>query len=47
MTEKELSDEEMEEILTPWSILANMGYKCITPDGKDITDDLKKVVKIE
>ena len=46
MTEKELSDEEMECILTPLSILAHMGFKCITQDGKDLTEDLKKVVKV-
>ena len=47
MTEKELSDEEMECILTPLSILAHMGFKCITQDGKDLTEDLKKVVKVK
>lgn len=47
MTEnKRYSDEEIECILTPLSILAHMGFKCVTKDGEDLTDDLKKVVKI-
>ena len=46
MTEKQLSDEEMECVLTPLSILAHMGFKCVTKDGKDLTEDLKKVCKV-
>ena len=45
MTEKSI--EEMECILTPLSILAHMGFKCVTKDSEDLTDDLKKVVNIE
>lgn len=45
MTDKELSDEEIECILTPLSILAHMGFKCVSEDGEDLTDDLKKVLK--
>ena len=41
------SDEEIKFILTPYSILAHMGIKCITEDGEDLTEDLKKVVKID
>jgi len=44
MIVKELSDEEIECILTPLSILVHMGFKCITKDGEDLTDDLKKVL---
>ena len=44
--EKELTDDEIEFILTPLSILAHMGYKCVTKEGDDLTNDLKKVVKI-
>ena len=47
MTEKRLTDEEMECVLTPLSILAHMGFKCVTEDGDDLTEDLKKVVKID
>lgn len=47
MTEKQLTDEEIECILTPLSILAHMGFKCVTEDGEDLTEDLKKVVKID
>lgn len=47
MTEKQLSDEEIEFVLTPLSILAHMGFKCVTEDGEDLTEDLKKVVKID
>lgn len=47
MTEKQLSDEEIECILTPLSIFAHMGFKCVTEDGDDLTEDLKKVVKID
>lgn len=47
MTEKQLTNEEIECILTPLSILAHMGFKCITEDGEDLTEDLKKVVKID
>lgn len=47
MTDKELSDEEIECILTPLSILAHMGFKCVSEDGEDLTEDLKKVVKID
>lgn len=46
MTERELSDEEIECVLTPLSILAHKGFKCVTKDGEDLTEDLKKVVKI-
>ena len=45
MTEKQLSDEEIECILTPLSILAHMGFKCVTKDGEDLTDDLKKITR--
>lgn len=45
MVEKQLSDDEIECILTPLSILAHMGFKCITKDGEDLTEDLKKVTK--
>ena len=45
MTEKRLSDEEIECVLTPLSILAHMGFKCVTKDGEDLTEDLKKVCK--
>lgn len=41
-----LSNDEIISILTPYSILANMGFKCVTKEGEDLTDDLKKVVKI-
>jgi len=44
MTEKRLTDEEIEFILTPLSILAHMGFKCVTEDGDDLTEDLKKVM---
>lgn len=47
MTDKELSDEEIECILTPLSILAHMGFKCVSEDGEDLTEDLKKVVKYD
>lgn len=47
MTDKQLSDEEMECVLTPLSILANMGFKCVTKDGEDLTEDLKKVCKVD
>ena len=47
MTKKQLTDEEIECILTPLSILAHMGFKCVTEDGDDLTEDLKKVVKID
>lgn len=47
MTEKQLSDEEIVCILTPYSILAHTGVKCVTEDGEDLTEDLKKVVKID
>lgn len=47
MTKKQLNDEEIECILTPLSILAHMGFKCVTEDGEDLTEDLKKVVKID
>ena len=47
MTEKQLTDEEIEFILTPLSIFAYMGFKCVTEDGDDLTEDLKKVVKID
>lgn len=43
MTEK---NTEMECTITSYSILAHMGFKCITEDGKDITDDLKKAIKV-
>ena len=46
MTEKELSDEEIECILTPYSILAHMGIKCATKEGDDLTDDLKKIARV-
>lgn len=46
MADRDLSDEEIEFVLTPLSILANMGFKCVTKDGEDLTEDLKKVVKI-
>ena len=46
MTEKRLTVEEMECVLTPLSILAHMGLKCVTKEGEDLTEDLKKVVKI-
>lgn len=44
---KQLSDEEMECVLTPLSILSHMGFKCVTKDGEDLTEDLKKVVKVD
>lgn len=47
MTDKQLSDDEIECILTPLSIFAHMGFKCVTKDGEDLTDDLKKVVNID
>lgn len=47
MTDKQLSDEEIECILTPLSILANMGFKCVTKDGEDLTEDLKKCCKVD
>lgn len=47
MTKKQLTDEEIECILTPLSILAHMGFKCITENGEDLSEDLKKVVKID
>ena len=47
MTEKQLSDEEIEFMLTPYSILAHMGFECVTKDGENLTEDLKKVVKID
>lgn len=47
MTEKQLSDEEIEFILTPYSIFAHMGFKCVTEDGDDLTEDLKKVIKVK
>lgn len=47
MTDKQLSDEEMECVLTPLSILANMGFKCVTKDGVDLTEDLKKVCRVD
>ena len=47
MNEKQLTNEEIECILTPLSILAHMGFKCITKDGEDLSEDLKKVVKID
>ena len=47
MTEKELSDEEIKCILTPYSILAHMGFKCITKEGEDLTDDLKKITRVD
>ena len=47
MTDKQLPDEEMECVLTPLSILANMGFKCVTKDGEDLTEDLKKVCKVD
>ena len=46
MTEKELSDEEIGFRLTPLSIFANRGFKVVTEEGVDLTDDLKKVIKI-
>ena len=46
MTEnKRLSDEEIECILTPYSILAHLGFKCVTKEGEDLTEDLKKIIK--
>ena len=45
MTEKDLSDEEIRCVLTPLSILAHMGFKCVTKDGEDLTDDLKKITR--
>ena len=45
MVGKQLSNEEIECILTPLSILAHMGFKCITKDGEDLTEDLKKVTR--
>lgn len=47
MTEKDLSDEEIECVLTPLSILAHMGFKCVTKDGEDLTEDLKKINKVD
>lgn len=47
MTEKRLSDEEMECVLTPLSILAHKGIKCVTKDDEDLTEDLKKVCKVD
>lgn len=47
MTEKQLSDEEIECVLTPLSILAHMGFKCVTEDGEDLTEGLKKVCKVD
>lgn len=47
MTEKRLSDEEIECILTPLSILAHMGFKCVTKEGEDLTKDLKKISKVD
>lgn len=47
MTDKQLSDDEMECALIPLSILAHMGFKCVTKDGEDLTDNIKKVVNIE
>ena len=44
MTEKTI--DEIEEIITPYSIFAHMGFKCVTKDGKDLTEDLKKAVKV-
>ena len=46
MTEKQLSDDEIECILTPYSILAHMGFKCITKDGENLTDELKQIAKV-
>lgn len=45
MTEKQLSDEEIECILIPYSILAHIGFKCVTKEDEDLTDDLKKIVR--
>ena len=45
MSEKDLSDEEIRCVLTPLSILAHMGFKCVTKDGEDLTDDLKKITR--
>lgn len=45
MSEKDLSDEEMRCVLTPLSVLAHMGFKCVTKDGEDLTDDLKKITR--
>ena len=42
MTENDLQ----EATITSYSILAHMGFKCVTEDGKDITEDLKKAVKV-
>lgn len=47
MTEKRLSDDEIECILTPLSILAHMGFKCVTKDGEDLTDGLKKIREMD
>ena len=47
MSEKQLSDEEMECVLTPLSILAHMGFECVTKEGEDLTGDLKKVCKVD
>lgn len=44
---KQLSDEEIECILTPLSILAHMGFKCVTKDGEDLTEDLKKIREMD
>jgi len=42
MTENDLQ----EATITSYGILAHMGFKCVTEDEKDITEDLKKAVRI-
>lgn len=39
-------EDYMEVTLNCYGVLTHMGFKCITKDGADLTDDLKKAVKI-
>lgn len=43
-----MSDSEMEELnVISLSVLAHTGIQVITVDGVDLTDDLKKVCKVD
>ena len=46
MNKKRLSDDEIEFMIIPYSLLAHTGFKCVKKEDDDLTDDLKKVVKI-
>lgn len=43
----DIPDDAMDMLVTSYAVLASVGIRCVTKDGEDLTDKIKKAGNIK